>query len=214
MNAPRTTQGMSLLIVLAFIVIISVLVVGFSESMRLLRPASASHLERARADQFAWSGIERVIATLNQQTADTNRNWATQPGQLITGSLTNDPSTTVDERKVLSQVVPLHSGTAVSTADPVLAPPNLNVVTYRDPTSHLLTEKLDASGNATTMQVAWIYVRQSGATDTNAAPVISANDPIVGRYAYWTDDESSKINYNIAWGRAGNTNAPGHPTRI
>lgn len=205
---------MSLLIVLAFIVIISVLVVGLSESMRLVRPTTASHLERARADQFAWSGVERVIATLNQQTADTNRNWATQPGQLIAGNQTDDASTVVDERKVLSKVIPLHSGTAVASADPILAPPNLNVVTYRDPTSHLLTEKPDASGNATTMQVAWIYVRQSGATDTNASPIISATDPIVGRYAYWTDDESSKINYNIAWGRAGNTNAPGHPTRI
>ena len=197
---------MSLLIVLAFIVIISVLVVGFSESMRLLRPAAASHLERARADQYAWSGVERVIATLNQHTADTNKNWISQPGQLITGNL----------GAVLTNVVPLHSGAAVASADPVLASPNLNVVTYRDPTSHLLTEKLDASGtNAIPMQVAWIYVRQDGSLDTSQ-PVNTTNtaNPIVGRYAYWADDESSKINDNIAWGRSGNTNAPGHPTRI
>ena len=198
-------QGMSLLIVLAFIVIISVLVVGFSESMRLLRPSAASHLERARANQFAWSGVERVIATLNQQTADTNKNWVSQPGQLVTGNLGT----------ILTNVVPLHSGMAVSSANPVFAPPNLNVVTYRDPASHLLTEKPDATGtNAIPMQVAWIYVRQSGAMDTNSSPTVSTNDPIVGRYAYWTDDESSKINYNMAWGRSGNTNAPGHPTRI
>ncbi len=213
MKTKRSSKGMSLLIVLAFIVIISVLVVGFAESMRLLRPTAVSHLERARADQFARSGLERVIATLNQQTADTNRNWASQPGQLLVGSPVDDGSTAVDERKVLSNVVPLHSGTAVPSGDPVLAPPNLNVVTYRDPNSHLLTETLDAT-NVVAMPVAWIYVRQSGAIDTNSSPSLSASDPIVGRYAYWADDESSKINYNIAWGRTGNTNAPGHPTRI
>ena len=205
MKINRTTNGMSLFIVLAFIVIISVLVVGFSESMRLLRPASASHLERERADQFAWSGVERVIATLNQQTASTNINWISQPGQLISGNV----------GAVLTNVVPLNSGTAVASPDPVYAPPNLNVVTYRDPTTHLITEKPDSSGtNTIAMQVAWIYVRQSGAMDTNSVPALSTNDPIVGRYAYWTDDESSKINYNVAWGRSGNTNAPGHPTRI
>ena len=205
MKINRTTNGMSLLIVLAFIVIISVLVVGFSESMRLLRPTAASHLERARADQFAWSGIERVIATLNQQTANTNSNWISQPGQLVTGSVGT----------VLTNIVPLHSGGAVTNADPILAPPNLNVVTYRDPTTHLITEKPDATGtNAISMQVGWIYVRQSGALDTNSSPTVSNNDPVVGRYAYWADDESSKVNYNVAWGRSGNTNAPGHPTRI
>ncbi|CAN5341037.1 hypothetical protein BH09VER1_BH09VER1_27500 [soil metagenome] len=213
MKTARNHRGMSLLIVLAFIVIVSVLVVGFAESMRLLRPAAASHLERARADQYAWTGVERVIGTLNQQTADTNRNWITQPGQLIVGSLTDDAATSVDERKVLTNVIPLYSGPAVASADPILAPPNLNVVTYRDPNSHLITEKLGTSGTALPMQVGWVYIRKNGDIDTNASPAISTNE-IVGRYAYWTDDESSKINDNIAWGRTGNTNPPGDPTRI
>ncbi len=214
MKTGRNHRGMSLLIVLAFIVIVSVLVVGFAESMRLLRPAAASHLERARADQYAWSGVERVIATLNQQTADTNRNWITQPGQLITGALADDSATSVDERKVLTNVVPLYSGPAVASSDPILAPPNLNVVTYRDPTSHLITEKVGTNGAALPMQVGWVYIRKNGDMDTNASPAISATNEIVGRYAYWTDDESSKINDNIAWGRTGNTNPPGDPTRI
>ena len=219
MKAPSAPKGMSLLIVLAFIVIISVLVVGFSESMRLLRPTSASHLERARADQFAWSGVERVIATLNQHTADTNRNWASQPGQLIVGDLVNlnaADTNKVDTRKVLSSFVPLHSGASTNTD------PNLNVVTYRDTNSHLLTEKTDASGSAIPMQVDWIYVANDGepsrVLQTNSASTNAyiwipnvkykpdpATNPIVGRFAYWADDESSKINYNIAWKRSGNT---------
>ncbi|MBC8002244.1 MAG: hypothetical protein H7X97_06620, partial [Opitutaceae bacterium] len=216
MKTPVKSQAMSLVITLAFIVIITILVVGFAETVRLSRPAAASYLERTRADQFARSGVERVIATLNQQTADPHRNWISQPGQLVTGSVTDDSSTAVDERKVLSVIVPLHSGPASAAipSDKLLAPPNLNVVTYQDPASRLITEQKDAGGATIKMEVGWIYIRESGALDTSAEPALSTSDPIVGRYAYWSDDESSKVNYNIAWGKTGNTNTAGHPTRV
>jgi hypothetical protein len=212
----KKTRAMSLLITLAFIVIITILVVGFAETVRLSRPAAASFLERTRADQFARAGVERVIGTLNQQTADNNRNWISQPGQLVVGSDADNSGTAIDERKVLSVIVPLHSGSASSAAPSgnVLAQPNINIATYRDPAAHLLSEATNSTGKAIEMKVAWIYVRQSGALDTNASPALSASDPVVGRYAYWTDDESGKVNYNIAWGRTGNTNAPGHPSQI
>lgn len=216
MKVARHSKAISLVVALAFIVIITILAVGFAETVRLARPAAASHLERTRADQYARSGVERVIATLNQQTGDTNRNWVSQPGQLVAGSLLDNSGTTIDERKVLSTVVPLHSGVAVGSAptDKVLAPPNLNVSTFRDPGTHLITERKDDAGNVLTMPVKWIYVKKSGDIETNSPPSISTADPIVGRYAYWTDDASSKVNYNIAWGKTGNTNAAGHPTRV
>jgi len=200
---------MSLLVTLAFIVIITILVVGFAETVRLARPAAASYLERSRADQFARSGVERVIAILNQYTADTNRNWVGQPGQLVV----SDGSSA---QKVLNTLVPLYSGSVASggPTNGIYAPAQLNVVTFRDPGTHLITDRADAGGSIPRMEAKWIYVRRSGDLDTNATPAISTTDPIVGRYAYWTDDESSKLNYNIAWGKTGNTNAPGHPTRV
>lgn len=216
MKVARQSQAISLVVALAFIVIITILAVGFAETVRIARPAAASHLERMRADQYAKSGVERVIATLNQQTGDTNKNWVSGPGQLIAGAPTDSSSTTVDERKLLSTVHALHSGIASTNApaDKVLAPPNLNVATFRDPNTHLITEERDSSGNVLKMPAGWIYVRKSGALDTNASPSVSSTDPVIGRYAYWTDDESSKVNYNIAWGRSGNTNAGGHPTKV
>lgn len=207
--------AMSLLITMAFVVIITILVVGFAETVRLSVPTSASFLERTRADQFARAGVERVIATLNQTTADPNRNWISQPGQLVVGKTVDNTATSVDERKVLSDIVPLHSGQASAAAtSQVLEPPNLNVSTYRDPGNHLLTEQQDPPGTPLRMRVNWLYVRESGAIDPNATPALVPNDPIVGRYAYWTDDESAKVNYNMAWGRTGNTGGPGHPTQI
>jgi len=69
----------------------------------------------------------------------------------------------------------------------------------------------DAAGNPARlrlpMPVEWMYVLQDGSTGTldasknfqgvgGVAP--SVNNPIVGRIAFWTDDESCKININTA----------------
>ena len=58
------------------------------------------------------------------------------------------------------------------------------------------------------MPVRWLYVTQNGslvaATGTGNTTTISGanatNNPIVGRIAFWTDDETSKININTAAG--------------
>jgi uncharacterized protein (TIGR02600 family) len=61
------------------------------------------------------------------------------------------------------------------------------------------------------MPVQWLYVLQDGRMvvpasggDGNIAVVPGAtlNNPIVGRIAYWTDDECSKVNINTAAGNA------------
>lgn len=212
----RRKSAMSLLITLAFIVIITILVVGFAETVRLARPAAASYLERSRADQYARSGVERVIATLNQYTADPNRNWISQPGLLIVGEANDVSGSPVDERKVLREIVPLHSGSAPAAppANKIDAPPELNAITFRDPGKHVITDQTGSGGVVPPMEVNWVYVRRNGELDTSITPAFISSNPVVGRYAYWADDESSKVNYNIAWRKVGNTNAPGHPTKI
>ena len=215
-------SGMALLVTLAFVVMISIIVVGFAVSMRTDRPAAKSHLEKTRAYFLSQRGSDEVLATLRKTTEDTERNWISQPGQLIAGAATNDPLTPIDDRKVLTNVVPLSSGLSTGTpTDPVYQAPNLNVPTLRDPGTCLITDRLDPANPTSKikMPVKWIYVRKDGTTDTNELPplLITSNsiNPIVGRYAYWADDESSKVNYNLAWGRgAANINPPAHPSKI
>ncbi|MFZ4775067.1 MAG: Verru_Chthon cassette protein A [Terrimicrobiaceae bacterium] len=63
-----------------------------------------------------------------------------------------------------------------------------------------------ASGNPAPMPVRWLYVLQNGEvvnpTGTgNVATVAGADpasNPIVGRVAFWTDDDTSKVNINTA----------------
>jgi uncharacterized protein (TIGR02600 family) len=59
------------------------------------------------------------------------------------------------------------------------------------------------SGNPVPMPVQWLYILNSGSmVPVNPAngqvSAASKDDPIVGRIAFWTDDETSKVNINTA----------------
>jgi uncharacterized protein (TIGR02600 family) len=102
---------------------------------------------------------------------------------------------------------PVVTGTGVSarTNYPILDPRATNSVQGFDITD-------DAPTNATQlapMPVNWLYVLEDGtlvapisATADNAVTITGAStaNPIVGRIAFWTDDDTSKININTASG--------------
>jgi hypothetical protein len=208
MNTFGSRSGSALIITLALVTLIALLVLGLLETSAIERAASASHLEGARAEFFANEGIDRVVATLRAVTTPpatgTTNYWISEPGQLDV--------VTSGGPALPNNFVQLSSGqaTGASTNTGVTSyfvAPNLNVPSFTDTNSFLVTGDKYASGPATAMQLSWVYVRQSGTLDTSANPgTTSTTDPIIGRYAYWTDDESSKVNYNLAWTR-NSTNA-------
>ncbi len=215
----------AIVITLIFLALISVMIIAMSDMVRVDRGSSVSYVNQLTAEQMAQRGINHVVATLNKETGDISRNWITQPGQLVIGAEQDNPATEVDERKVLtnpvmgeagphdSRIVPLHSGTApaVTPSRPLFAPPNLNLQLWGSNGDYLI----DNSG--TPMNVKWIYVRENGDLDPSDEPVLTnTNNPIIGRYAFWTDDESTKINLNLAWSRSNpaNTLPPSSPTHI
>ena len=62
-----------------------------------------------------------------------------------------------------------------------------------------------ATNNPAPMPVRWLYVLQNGSfvspTGTSANITVAGatqNNPIIGRVAYWTDDETCKVNINTA----------------
>lgn len=208
--------------------LITIMVLGFADLVRYETVSASSHQDRGRAQFLSQMGVDSVIGVLKKQTADPNLVWASKPGALI---VPGDPA----QPKKLSTQVNLHSGyptdpAAVYTAD-VLAPANLNIQTLADqnPPSHLITDQSPDPELSTTGAVAlplrWVYVREDGSLDYSETPVLgNTSNPLVGRYAYWTDDESSKININTAWKRnplnSSPTNAnynpfsPSHPTSV
>ncbi|XHR27702.1 MAG: hypothetical protein ACFUZC_17405 [Chthoniobacteraceae bacterium] len=195
-HTARLCRGSALLITLAFLVLITILAAGLMDTVRTERISASSHLDALQAENFAQTGVERVVATLRAQTVQTGTTafWISQPGMLIVSSSAGMKS------------VELSSGSAaLGGTDASLRPPELNIPTFRASSNHLITEYTDSSGVALQMPVAWLYVRKSGTCDP--VPTITA-DPIVGRYAYWAEDDSCRINYNIAWKKKGGSISP------
>ncbi len=228
-------RGAALVVVRFFIVLITVIGVGFLESSRMDRAASSSHFERMRATNFAREGVESIVATLRRETTDKKRNWISSPGLLI---VPEEPDVDPEQMRLRTDVF-LSSGTSQLPAniDLALRPPNLNIQTFADPSTptYLLTDRKDPSGKPREMNLRWVYVRRDGTYDlpdpnlpigtaladnqrnlpTEQPDLTNKTNPIFGRFAYWADDESSKLNYNLAWSRsAANVNPPAHPTRV
>jgi hypothetical protein len=231
----RSVQsGSALIISLFFIVLITVIVVGFLDAARADRSAATTHLDRLRAATMAREGIERSVATLRRETTDPpqnpgetddaynlrKRNWISEPGALFV------PNPAPADQKQLRRQIDLSSGaptSGIKYADPVFEAPNLNIqlLVDQNPPGHLITDRVDSVTTAVSeMKLKWIYVRSNAATgayDYDLAENPSLTDkvkPIIGRFAYWTDDESTKINYNLAWKRTNNANNYAHPSRI
>jgi hypothetical protein len=213
---PSRHRASALLITLAFLTLIVMLVVSLVETVRIGNASASANLEGVRAELCAGQGIERVLGTLRAVTvpasgSTTTNYWVSQPGALWTATTTGVlPSTIVD----------LSSGSAssaiINSSTSYLRPANLNCASLRASTNYLVTGCQVADGSTVAMQLKWIYIRRSGTLDFSETPVTSnKTDPVVGRYAYWTDDESSKVNYNLAWVRtSSNANPLNNPTRI
>lgn len=179
----RHQRAAALITVLAVVVLATILAVGLTVAMRMDRQASYYHLERERATLMAREGVETARAILRAATATDSLSWVSQPGRIVTPT----------------QAFELSSGGGSTSATGLFAAANLNRLTWQGN-----DRILDPQGGDISLQ--WIYVRRDGSRETNQNPSVQTNNPIVGRYAYWVDDESTRVNLNTAWQRQGNPN--------
>jgi hypothetical protein len=223
----RPPRGTALIMTVIILSLITVLVLGFADMVRNETITSSSHIDRGRAEIFASMGVDLVQGILQKETADPARVWASRPGALIV------PDESSSAPTKLARQIDLHSGQPASEdqAGSPYAPANLNIETLADqnPRTNLISDQLadpaDPGAGPVKLRLKWIYVRRNGELDGAEvpAPNLQAN-PLVGRFAYWTDDESSKISLNSAWKRnpvagsgsqaAINPFSPSHPTSI
>jgi len=209
MHKPRNhhQSGIALVLTLAMLVMITILIVAFTASMRTERQASASMANDVRARLFAQDAVAHAISILDRNipqpvppmtdaaSLPSPTNWIINPGLLTligTGGETD---------------VPLSSNpTSAYTSGP--SDPNLNFRALRQNADGTYNFAILGNGqilpNSTSynsgttsppIQAAWINVLKDP-----SAPA-SASNPIVGRYAFWMDDENAKINLNTAYGK-------------
>ena len=226
---PNPLEGAALIIVLSCLVLLAALAIGLLNRVEADRTNASAYRGSTLTRNLSEYAINIVMAQISAATkSDPTLAWASQPGAIRTYSASG--STISNIYKLYSStnmvVTTFPSGdtnlsgwtnnTALYTDlnAPVVSSARTNYPIL-DPSAVGSVQGFDIIGAPTTttqpapMPVNWLYVLEDGTlvapTSTagnNTVTVASATaaNPIVGRIAFWTDDDTSKININTASG--------------
>ncbi len=239
----RSRASSALVIVLACLVLISVLIVALMGSLSTERKSAQFYANSSSVKLLADSAVSIVMGQIQDATKGTDASgntlaWASQPGMIRTF---DSSGATVGYYKLYSWANMDGTGSFTPTASTETPPANwqqtpalytdLNdpvsgVYPIVDPSATNLVQGFGITNAPTSttdlapMPVQWLYVLQDGtlatATGTgNTATVAAATpgNPIVARVAFWTDDDTCKVNINTAagdvWTQASSPPTPG-----
>ncbi len=224
---PRGERAIALVTVLAILVIISVMVVAFMSSIGTELSASKAHADSNAAQILADTAANIVMTQIRQATTETvdstETGWASQPGMIRTylpnGGLSkvyklySSGTMVASSISLNAEVTDMANWSTqpaiftdlnqpVSGSYPITPPPDSTIDGY----SLSSTPPGASTSQPIPMPARWLYILSDGSlvsptvsgTGTRATILGSSTASIVGRIAFWTDDESSKININTA----------------
>jgi type II secretory pathway pseudopilin PulG len=181
----RSNRGFALVMTLVIISMVALLVVGVMMVVRLESAAASNHLEKQRANAVAAVGeavaLGKIRAALDPfQIGQYNgRFWSMEPGRIAIFN-TSAPTAAPDFVNLIS---------ALPTGKP-LTEVDLNRQSFGG--SRPIAQTGGPGGGPPSMPIGWTVVLDDPRAEA------SQTNQMVGRYAFWVDDESSKVNINIA----------------
>ncbi|MDD5200062.1 MAG: Verru_Chthon cassette protein A [Terrimicrobiaceae bacterium] len=228
--ARRSERGVALVIVLGCLVLLSVLILAFLNNVRTDLQASKSYSDSSAVRILADTAVNVVEAQIRQATTETGHAWASQPGMLRTydngGALVHAYKLYSADNMIANAVSPTAEAASLNgwnakpalftdlnepaldafgnNVYPILTPPPavpvLDGYSVSTPPNPTATQPVP-------MPASWLYVLQDGTlvaptgSGTTAAVGGAAKaNPIIGRIAFWADDETCKVNINTAGG--------------
>ena len=197
-------RGAALVLTLILVSMLTILVMACFVTMSVEMRAAHAYSDSQRAKMLAQGAVAHGISLLRENIPDpapisdsagTARalNWAVNPGRLAV----------FDDRGGV-EFTDLHTGRAEIDPDQT-QDPDVHSVDLNEPlpgkTYPAIAMALDEKGapdpaaDIPPMRIGWIPMLR------NPAEEASADNPITGRYAFWMDDESARINFNVALGK-------------
>jgi len=250
----RAERGAALVVVLAFLVLITIMAVAFFTSTTGEAGASKVESDALSVRQLADSSVQYVLSQIRNATSGgTTTAWASQPGAIRTFGSDGNPISvfklysassmqesvpssgwTASEdlpgtswrsdkalwtdlnapvssgnRTVFPIIDPRAAANPSGKSDPMVDGFSFNATAMPGAVAPTSTDDANAR---IPMPVRWLYVLKDGryttpsggngttANFSGSNPAPTASNPIVGRVAFWTDDETCKLNLNTACG--------------
>ncbi len=228
----RSQHGIALVVVLAMLVLVTLLIVGFFQRTTSERSSTQAYSDQNQTQFLADQAVNIVQAQITHAASQAT-GWASQPGMVRTfqqdGTLHQAYKLYSDADMVSTSV---DIAAAVDALDQWEESPalfvDLNAPKAREPGDGLVYPIIDPAalptGSTTEIQgfsitdapgstleqpapmpVRWLYVLKDGSavapTGTGSTASVagaSTANPIIGRIAFWADDETAKLNINTA----------------
>ncbi len=192
---PSRERGVALILTLAILALVTLLLIAFVTSMRVENMASRNFNNVIAARELAKGAIDQAAAQIRSGTPLRTKNgnlfttYVTFPGAIYT----NFYNGIVNNFGSISLSSPINSSLPA-----LISQTNLNDHFWITGSNNVEY----ANPVASAMNVGWVYIAQD--PTTTAGP----NNPLTGRFAYWVDDEASKVNLNTAGATAATGSDP------
>lgn len=229
---PKKHSGAALVTLLALLVLLTVLIVAFFAATQMETRSSSDNAHLSELQRLRKLPLEivkeqiRAATTFGQTNtlSDVTHTWASQPGLIRVFSTSNAnsldrlyklySSDRMEETNAaflateIPGTWPTQTNRYVNLNRPFPSPTNAAQLTWPilDPQAvnwaEGLTIAADPAGQTNApMPVEWLYVLKDGSLVPQSALTNAANPP-TARIAFWTDDETCKVNLNTAGERA------------
>jgi len=187
MRANFPQRASALIVILVCVTMVTMLTVVFLVFARTERGSSRQALQLTVARSLADLAVDAALAKLKsgtEQGMESGKLWSSEPGRIRVYPVAN-----------LSDYSDVNLFSALPGPDDPSTPDRRSVDLNRPSYEGLypIVEPVTSASTAA-MKIGWINLR----ANLNDPP--SKDNPLVGRIAYWVDDESCKINLNVADG--------------
>ena len=222
------SAGWALVVVLSLVALISFLLIAILAGSRSELSMTAAYAQVQESRTLVDSTVNTVIAEIREASTTPDTAWISQPGLIRTFDASGNEATAYKLYSAAEMIVPAGFDPAANVAtevpadwlsrttefvdlnEPVTVDGDL-VYPILDPAAEGIIEGFKnqvattsvatSAENPMPMPVRWLYVLEDGTYRPKIGNTIagaSADNKPVARVAFWTDDESCKININTA----------------
>jgi type II secretory pathway component PulK len=201
---PKNAEDASALIItLLVVLLLSTVAVSFLSTARMELTATRNYSAKTRAEQFATSATEQAMAKIQQGFNTTNATSGSS-------SSNNTQIVTTQPGRITKYF--FLNGNCTGNATEELFSGTGNVTTNGTANLNNLQNPGNSTGSAASNQ--WTITGNASERINVPLENINSNGTVVGRIAYYVDDEGTKLNVNNATGNRTTLNVGARPQDI